>query len=89
MQILKLAVPLPGTILRIPPQEGAYYRWQAGDTLAEVAARFQVEPQVILEWHENADKVDASGNYLKGAQLFIPDGKIEVVEINLRAIEEP
>ncbi len=80
---------VPGVIIRIPPQEGAYYRWQSGDILADVAQRFEVDPQVILDWHENAEKVDASGEYLDGALLFIPGGKIEAVDTTLPAIETP
>ena len=79
----------PGMELRIPPQEGVYYTWQSSDTLVEVAQRFEVDPQVILDWHENTGKVDANGNYLNGAILFIPGGKIEFIDFTPPPIATP
>lgn len=43
----------PGIVLLIPPVDGLVYRWQTGDRLAEVAARFNVEPEAILEYPGN------------------------------------
>lgn len=74
---------VPGAIIRIPPKDGVYYRWRSSETLEQVAQRFEVDHQVILDWHENAEKVDSNGNYLEGARLFIPGGKIEAVDFTL------
>jgi murein DD-endopeptidase MepM/ murein hydrolase activator NlpD len=40
-------------VLYILPEDGAYYQWQAGDTLGEIAAYYSVEPQAILEYPGN------------------------------------
>lgn len=43
----------PGDILRIPPVDGVYYKWQKDDTLESVAKHFKLDPEVILNWPGN------------------------------------
>lgn len=43
----------PGQELNILPLDGVYYQWEAGDTLAGVADRFQVDPREISGWPGN------------------------------------
>ncbi len=44
----------PGDVLRIPPVDGVYYKWQEGDTLESVAKHFKLDPEVILNWPGNS-----------------------------------
>jgi murein DD-endopeptidase MepM/ murein hydrolase activator NlpD len=43
----------PGDVLLIPPVDGVFYKWQEGDTIESVAAEFEIEPDVILNWPGN------------------------------------
>ncbi len=43
----------PGMELNVPPVDGVYYQWQAGDTLDSVAAKFDATVQDILDWEGN------------------------------------
>jgi LysM repeat protein len=43
----------PGMQLNVPPVDGVYYRWQEGDTLDSVAAKFDANIQDILSWEGN------------------------------------
>ncbi len=38
----------PGMQLTILPVDGIYYEWQATDTIEDVAARFRVDPDIIV-----------------------------------------
>jgi murein DD-endopeptidase MepM/ murein hydrolase activator NlpD len=43
----------PGQTLKIPPVDGIYYKWQAGDTLQDVATRFKVTVEAIVNFAGN------------------------------------
>ena len=62
-----------GQVLNIPPVDGVYYKWQAGDTLQSVADKYLVDPSVILDWPGNhldlTDPQVESGQY-----VMIPGG---------------
>ncbi|KAF0107792.1 MAG: peptidase M23 family protein [Anaerolineaceae bacterium] len=61
----------PGDVLRIPPVDGVFYKWQEGDTFQSVAAEFDVEPDVIMNWPgNNLDLTDPQ--ILVGASILIP-----------------
>ena len=60
----------PGVVLTILPVDGLYYRWQAGDDLAEVAKRYNVEPDDILNW---------PGNHLDRQHLSIQPGTMLII----------
>lgn len=68
----------PGIVLRIPAEDGLYYRWQAGDTIAAIASRYGVAPADILTWLENAAQIGPveKPDILPGMLLFIPGGKM-------------
>jgi LysM repeat protein len=42
-----------GMELKIPPVDGVYYKWQDGDTIESVAARFSAKPEDIINWPGN------------------------------------
>lgn len=67
----------PGMILRIPSVDGLYYRWETGDTVEAVAAKFGAEPQAIRDWPENQKGTRESGDLeiQAGTLLFVPGGK--------------
>lgn len=62
-----------GQQLNIPPVDGVYYQWKAGDTLQSVADTFQVDPSVILEWPGNHLDI-ANPQFTVGQYVMIPGG---------------
>ncbi len=79
----------PGMKLTIPPQDGVLYEWQEGDTLQEIAEKFQVEPEAIVDYPSNnldpsllMDE-EASKNIEPGTLLFIPGAKTEDIDWTL------
>lgn len=56
--------------LKIPPVDGVLYEWKEGDTLEGVAARFEADPEDILNW---------PGNQLDLTEPEIEPGKFVMV----------
>jgi murein DD-endopeptidase MepM/ murein hydrolase activator NlpD len=72
----------PGTVINIPPVDGAIYKWVTGDGLNGVAAFYEVTPDVIINWPGNNLNKDTIGdlslpNIPDGTMLFIPGGFAE------------
>jgi len=69
----------PDQVLNILPENGVYYQWQEGDSLAGVAAEFQVAPDAILSFSGNDIDLTASITETAGIDpgdwLVIPGGK--------------
>jgi murein DD-endopeptidase MepM/ murein hydrolase activator NlpD len=65
-----------GMELKIPPVDGVYYQWQAGDTLESIAGRFEADLQNILGWSGNQlDLVDPQVEV--DSWLMVPGGHRE------------
>lgn len=65
-----------GMELKIPPVDGVYYEWQAGDSLESVAGRFEVSADKILSFVGN--NIDlANPDIEPGSWVMIPDGRRE------------
>ena len=63
-----------GQTLTIPPTDGVYYKWKAGDTLDSVAGQFKAQVKDILLWPGN--QLDLINPVVKpGAMIMIPGGK--------------
>jgi LysM repeat protein len=63
----------PGMKLNVPPVDGVYYQWQAGDTLESVAAKFGATVQDILDWEGN--NFDLTNPQVEPDQwVMIPNG---------------
>ncbi len=63
----------PGMELTIPPVDGLYYTWQEGDTIENVAAKFNAEPDDILNFPGN--NIDLTDPQIKpGTVIMIPGG---------------
>lgn len=43
----------PGMELNVPPVDGVYYQWKAGDTFESVASKFDAKVEDILSWEGN------------------------------------
>ncbi len=66
----------PGMELNIPPINGVYYTWQEGDTLEQVAARFEASAEAITLYPGN--KLDLFEPEIDPGQLvMVPDGRRE------------
>jgi murein DD-endopeptidase MepM/ murein hydrolase activator NlpD len=68
----------PGQILRIPPLDGVYYQWQAGDTLQDVATRFNVSVEAILSFPSN-NLNPLNPQVLPGDYVMVPGGTSSTV----------
>lgn len=65
-----------GMELKIPPVDGVYYQWQAGDTVESVAARFEAKIQDVLSWPGNP--FDLTNPILEpGTWVMVPGGHRE------------
>jgi LysM repeat protein len=66
----------PGMQLNIPPVNGVYYQWQAGDTLESVAAKFDAKVDDILGWEGN--NFDLTNPQVEpGTWIMVPNGHRE------------
>jgi murein DD-endopeptidase MepM/ murein hydrolase activator NlpD len=67
-----------GQKLNVPPTDGVYYKWQAGDTLDLVAKEFSASVDDILNWPGN--NIDLSNPVVQpGTYVMVPGGHREVV----------
>ena len=65
-----------GMVLRIPPTNGIWYEWQAGDSLERVATKYKADVNDILMWFGNA--LDLSDPKIDpGTHVMIPGGQRE------------
>jgi hypothetical protein len=63
--------------LTIPPVDGLYYEWKDGDTIEEVAAKFEADPDAILTFPAN--NLDLTDPEIKpGMTIMIPGGVREL-----------
>lgn len=63
----------PGMELTIPPVDGLYYDWQPGDTIEAVAAKFDADPEAIINFPGN--DLDLADPVIKpGTRIMIPGG---------------
>jgi len=62
-----------GQELNIPPTDGVYYTWKAGDSLDKVSNEYNVDPSDILSWPAN--KLDLTNPQIAdGTDIMIPGG---------------
>jgi len=61
----------PGKVLKIPPVDGVYYKWEKGDSLKTVAQNFKVSEDTIINW---------SGNNLDLTDLEVDPGTYVMIE---------
>lgn len=67
----------PNQVLNLLPLDGTYHLVAAGDTLDQVAAFYQVEPEAIVDWPTN--NLDPNSPVLQpGTHLIIPGGRREL-----------
>ncbi len=67
----------PGMELLIPPVDGIYYEWKDGDTFETVAAKFEAEPEDIINYPGN--KIDLTDpKVAAGTTVMIPGGSREL-----------
>ncbi len=66
----------PGMSLNVPPVDGVYYQWQAGDTLESVAGKFEGKVEDILAWEGN--NFDLTKPQVEPGQwIMVPNGHRE------------
>ncbi len=66
----------PGMQLKIPPVNGVYYQWQAGDTIQSVANTFGSTVDDIIGWAGN--KIDLTNPQVTtGTWVMVPNGHRE------------
>src|SRR5207248_6050360 len=62
----------PGRVLLVPPIDAMYYVATKGDTLENIANKFQVEPEVISGYQGNG--LGPGGAVREGQPLLVPGG---------------
>jgi murein DD-endopeptidase MepM/ murein hydrolase activator NlpD len=68
-----------GQVLKIPPEDGVYYKWQKGDTLDAIANKFSAKPDDILNWPGN--NIDLTNPDIKpDTFVMVPGGHREFVQ---------
>jgi len=68
-----------GQVLKVPPVDGVYYQWQAGDTIDAIAKKFKASPDAILDWPGN--EIDLTNPEIKpSTYVMIPGGFREFVQ---------
>lgn len=66
----------PGMKLNVPPVDGVYYQWEAGDSIASVADKFDASAEDILSWEgNNFDLTDPQVE--PGQWVMVPNGHRE------------
>ena len=63
-----------GTVLRILPVTGVQHTVKNGETIYTIAKKYQVDPQVIVDWPYNSFANDETFAINTGQTLMIPDG---------------
>lgn len=63
-----------GQILRILPVSGIQHKVKPGETVYSLAKKYQVDPQVIVDWPYNSFANDETFELAVGQELIIPDG---------------
>ncbi len=70
-----------GQVLNILPTDGTYYKWNTGDSMAQVAEFFDTDPQAILSYPGNnidlttTDAFTTSTGIQEGAWVIVPGGR--------------
>ena len=68
-----------GQVLKIPPVDGVYYKWQKGDSLDAIANKFSAKPDDILNWPGN--NIDLTNPDIKpDTFVMVPGGHREFVQ---------
>jgi murein DD-endopeptidase MepM/ murein hydrolase activator NlpD len=66
-----------GRELVIPPAEGAVYKVQVGDTVEEVAARFKVDPVVVINYNRVLFEPE---HFAVGQMIFVPGAPLPALK---------
>lgn len=64
----------PGDKLKILPVSGVSHKVQHGETIYSLAKKYQVDPQVIVNWPYNSYANDETFALAVGQLLIVPDG---------------
>jgi len=64
----------PDQVLRILPVSGIRHKVKHGDTIYSIAKKYQVDPQVIVDWPYNSFANDETFALAVGQDLIIPEG---------------
>jgi len=68
-----------GQKLNVPPTDGVYYKWQAGDSLDSISQKFEASADDILAWPGN--NIDLTNPDIKPDTLvMVPGGHREFVQ---------
>ncbi len=65
----------PGVVLRIPNQDGIFYRFKKGDTIEAVAKRYQVSLDRIRKVNPTVDVVSLKAD----SEIFLPGARPEAI----------
>lgn len=63
-----------GQVLRILPVSGMKHKVKHGETIYSIAKKYQVDPQLIVDWPYNSFANDETFALAVGQELLIPEG---------------
>jgi len=63
-----------GDVLKILPSSGILHQVKHGETVYSIAKKYQVDPQVIVDWPYNSFANDETFALSAGQSLMVPDG---------------
>jgi murein DD-endopeptidase MepM/ murein hydrolase activator NlpD len=70
---------LLGQSLIVPAGNGMLHEVRYGETLSDIAVRYDVDVQRIVDFRAN--NIDSPDALIESQLLFVPDGRIEIIEI--------
>jgi len=74
-----------GQKLNIPPTDGVYYKWQAGDTLDSIAKEYKASVDDILNWPGN--NIDLTNPDIKPlTYVMVPGGQREFFQWTIPSV---
>jgi murein DD-endopeptidase MepM/ murein hydrolase activator NlpD len=69
-----------GWVLTIPPTNGIYYKWKAGDSIEKIAEKYKADPEAIITWPGNhLDVSNPITDNLTDINVMIPGGSRDMV----------
>jgi murein DD-endopeptidase MepM/ murein hydrolase activator NlpD len=69
-----------GWVLTIPPTNGIYYKWKAGDSIEKIAEKYHTDPESIITWPGNhLDVSNPVTDNLTDVNVMIPGGYRDMV----------
>jgi peptidoglycan DL-endopeptidase LytE len=78
---------VPGQYLHVPTSDGIIYDVRPGDTLSDIADRFGVDVQAIIDFPGN--NLESADSIAANQTIFIPNGSMPVLAVTPTPVPQP